>query len=313
MSAIKIEELNEKLGAYLRDDKDVLISETLQGKDLDGKFEKWDDVKDEVALPTLSIGNIVKPANAAAFEPAANALNFGARMLKARAMKVDLLLIPNQLEKTWLGKYNVKGSDAFQMPFEQYIMQYIVEKAQEEMYLQAIYKGVYNPAGATATATMDGLLKLIQDEITATKIAPVVTGAITSANVIDQLEKVYDSLGEAYKAKATQMVVAPTIFDWYNRSYRTRFGANANYDGMKQSIILDGTSCEIVKEPALAGSQRVICTPVANKVYGFDSASDESDIFTQIENRTIKVFMDFKAGVQLKEVHSRALAVNDQA
>ncbi|MGV3588591.1 MAG: hypothetical protein ACO1OF_16415 [Adhaeribacter sp.] len=312
MSAIKVDELNEKLGDYLREDRDILISEVLQNPVLNDRFEFWDDVKDEVPLPALTIGNLVKPANAASFQPNPDALKFSARMLKVRGMKVDLLLIPSQLEKTWLGKYNQKGSDAYQMPFETFIMNYIVQKAKEEMYLDAIYRGVYNAAGTTAKDTMDGLLTLVKSEITAGEITPIVTGVITADNIIDKAELVYDSLGEAYKGKATQMTVSPTLFDWYNRKYRSQYGANTNYAGMGGKLLLDGTNCELVKEPALAGSQRMMVTPVENKVYGFDSASDSNNIITQVFERSIKVMIDFKAGVQLKEIHARALAVNDQ-
>ncbi|RNI27646.1 hypothetical protein EFA69_16135 [Rufibacter immobilis] len=312
MSAIKIDELNEELGAYLREDKDVLIAETLQSKSLEGKFEFWDDVKDEVPLPSLSIGNIVKPANAEKFEPTPDALQFKARMLKVRGMKVDLVLVPSNLEKTWLGKVNKKGSDAYQMPFEEYIMKYIVEKAQEEVYLMSVYKGIYNPAGKTAADTIDGVLTLVENEILADNIVPVITGAVTPTNIIESCEMVYDNLGEAYKAKPTQMPLAPTLYDWYQRRYRGQYGANNNYSGMENKLFLDGTNCELIREPALAGSQRLIVTPMENKVYGFDSAADENNITTQVFERTIKVMMDFKAGTQLKEIHSRALAVNDQ-
>jgi hypothetical protein len=314
LSAIQITELTTKLGEYFRKDKGGIINELLLGMDIGDRFEMWDDCKDEVPLPNLSITDLIKPANDTTFSGTANALAFGARILKVRRYKVDLLLVPNVLEKTWLGKYRQKGSNPMDLPFEAFIMQYITERVHENMRMKALFAGVYNAGGTTPGAVMDGVLKLIADEITATNITPVVTGAITNANVIDKLEQVYDSLGEAYKASETQMLVNPTIFDWYTRKYRLDYGANTDYSGMPAGMFrLDGTSCVVKREPGLGASQRVICTPVSNLVYGVDSFSEENNIRVQEFERTIKLMIDAKAGVQFKEIHGRALAVSNQA
>jgi hypothetical protein len=313
MSSIDISVLNSKLGAYLRTNKDVLIAKTLLNQSLEDRFEVMDDCKDEVPLPNLSITDIIKPADPTTFSPTANALKFGARTLKARSIKVDLLLIPDVLEKTWLGKYKKAGSNPMDLPFEAFIMDYIAQKAQENLHLKAIYKGVYNAAGTAPGDTMTGLLKIIADEILATNITPIVTGAITADNVITSLEAVYDGLGEAYKASPTQLIVNPTIYNWYNRKYRAAYGANTDYAGMGGKLMLDGTQCEVIAEPGLGTSQRVIATSKENKVYGVDTVGDTAKIRTQEFDRSIKVMMDFKAGVEFKEISSEALSVNDQA
>src|SRR5690606_22264993 len=204
------------------------------------KFEVMDDVQDELPLPNLSLTDLIKPEDAVNFTPTANAVKFGARVLKVRGIKVDLQLIPKVLEKTWLGKQK-SSSDPFDMPFEQFIMNYISQKAKEELHLQGLFRGVYNAAGTSPIDTMQGFLALIASEITATNISPVATGAITADTVIDAVEETYDALGEAYKAMPTQMFANPTIFDWYNRKYRSLYGGNMNYTGMKRDrILIDG-------------------------------------------------------------------------
>jgi len=313
-SAFDISALNTALGAYFRKDKDVLISEMLLGMGIEDRMEVWDDVKDEVPLPNLGIDDLVKPANNTTFTGTASSLNFGARILKARRWKVDLLLVPGDLEKSWLGSKMKKGTSNVDVPFEQFIMDYIIAKVQENIRLKALYKGVYNAAGTTPTDIMDGLLTLITAEITATTVVPIVTGAITSANVIDKLELVYDGLGEAYKSVPTQMLVSPTIFDWYVRKYRLDFGGNMDYSGMQVGKVnIDGSLCTIVREAGFGSSQRVVCTPKQNIVYGVDSIGEENDIKSQEFERTIKLMVDAKSGINLKEINARALAVNDQA
>lgn len=310
MSALKIDALVAALGDYCREHRDIMISEALLDEDFQNNFEVMDDVTDELPLPNLSITDLIKPADPVNFTPTSNALEFGARSLKVRGVKVDLLLIPQILEKTWLGKMK-KASDPMELPFEQFIMNYISSKIKENLRLQAIYRGTYNAAGVTPIDTMDGFLKLVSDEITAGKIAPIVTGPITFDNTIDSLEATYDGLGEVYKASETEMKVNTQIFDWYGRKYRSLYNGSPVYTGIKRDRVqLDGTNCTLVREPGLGASQRVICTPKENMVLGVDTLGD-FNIDVQKFNRSIKILIDLKAGVQLKEVHARALAVND--
>ncbi len=313
MSAINTTALTTALGDYCREHRDILLSEILLNEDLQDRLTVLDEVTDEVPLPDLGLADLIKPnTNPANWAPTTNALNFGARLLKVRSIKVDLVLIPQVLEKTWLGKMK-DPKNPFEMPFEAFIMGYVAQKAKENLHLQSIFKGIYNGAGTTPVATMDGFLKIIADEITATNITPVVTGAINSGNVIANLEKVYDALGEAYKNTPTQMLVSPAIFDLYVRAYRGSFGANNDYAGVARGrVSLDGTLCEVVREPGLAGSQRVICTPKTNLYLGVDTMG-EYNLDIQKEKRSINVLMDFKAGVQIGQIHGRGLAVNDQA
>lgn len=313
-TAISITALNTALGAYFRKEKPILISKMLMGMNIDDRMEVWDDCKDEVPMPNLTISDLVKPANATTFAPTSNALAFGARTLKVRPWKVDLQIVPQVLEKSWLGKYKKKGSDIYDMPFEAFIMQEIVKMTQDNIRLKALYKGVYNGSGTAPADIMDGLLTLIAAEITATNITPITTGVISSSNIIAKVEAVYDGIGETYKSVETQMLCSPTLFDWYVRAYRATFGTTMTYTGVaKDSVLIDGTLCTLKREPGMAGSQRLICTPKSNIVYGVDSIGDSSEIVSQVFERTIKLMIDAKAGIQFKQIGADALAVNEQA
>jgi len=310
-SSLDITELAESLGDYHREHRDELSAEVLLDEDFTTDMEVMDDVTDEVPLPGLEVGEMLQPGADPTFKPKENALKFKARILKVRDCKVDLLLVPKLLEKTWLGKMK-KPSDPFDMPFEKFIIDYIHGKIKEELRLLAIYKGVYNVEGTGPKDTMQGYLKFVADAITGGEIAPVATGVITASNVVDKLESVYDALSEAQKGKPTIMKVSPTLYDWYSRKYRSDFGSNQDYKAMQVlRRPLDGTLCDLVREPGLAGSQRVLCTPVENFVYGVDSASGYNmDI--QKFDRQLKILIDLKAGVNFKQVSNRSLAVNDQ-
>jgi hypothetical protein len=321
VNGINIANLTAALGAYYQEHRNILISETLLGFDPSDSFEVWDNVSDEEPMPNLSITDLIQPGNDATFNPTANALSFGARKLKVRNWKVDLLIQPRTLEKTWLGAYKKPGSSTNNMIFEEFIFAYIIKKIQQNLRLQSVFRGVYNAAGTTPIDVMDGLLTLVTASIANGDIpTPVVTGAITQPNVTAKLLLVHDALGEAYKAEATEMPVNPTIFDWYTRQFATvlnpqlvstQSGPSAAQP-LFNTFPLSGTNSMLKREPGLGTSQRIICTAKENKVYGTDSLSDENNFEIQKFERSIKILIDAKSGVNFKETSSNALAVNDQ-
>jgi len=311
MSGINVTELNASLGAYLRTRKNILIGQVSLGADFEKRFEVMEGVEDELPLPRLEVGDLVQPGRTGTWNPTNNALGFKARIAKARSMKVDLVLTPSDLYKTWLGALRKPGTKVTDLPFEKFIFDHIISKARENVYLNAIYKGTYDAAGGTPGATMDGWLKLIADEITANNLSPIATGAITATNVEDKLLAVYDGLHEAVKNTPTQMKVNAQIFDWYIRNQRKVYGGAGDYTGVETTLF--GANCELIREPGLGTSQRVICTPKANMVYVLDSLRSSNNITTEVEKRDINLMMDFNGGVQFKEVNDKVLAVNDQA
>lgn len=323
-TAIDTTELVSVLGDYYRENRDLMFSKMLLDPSVTSMFAVYDDVTDELPLPKLEIANIIKPGTNKAFQPTADALGFGARILKVRDIKFDIQILPTELHKKWLGyrrsQRRADGShDMYEIPFEEFIMDYIIKSARNQLYLQAMYKGDYNSAGTTPATTMTGFATLVTDLIAAevssagTGIVPVLGDDITSSNVITRLEAVYDSLGEPYKAVPTEMKVSPTIFDWYNRKYRTDFGANNNYAGMDRTRVqLDGTLCDVVREPGLAGSGRVMCSVRENFAYGCDTMSTAT-MEIQKDHRNIDIMGDFKAGVQFVHIDSDVLAVNELA
>lgn len=323
-TALDITEIAEALGDYYRENRDILVSEMLLDPNADEMFEVYDDVTDELPLPNLSIGNIIKPGLDPTFQATPDAIKFGSRILKVRDVKYDLLLTPKVLHKLYLSykrkQRRADGShDPMEIIFEAEIMAYIQKAARNQLYEQAMYKGVYNAAGTTPGSTMTGFASLVTQLIAAeaatagTGITPVSVAAITSTNVIDVFEAVYDGLGEAYKTMDTHLKVEPTYFDYYVRRYRSLHGGNNDYSGMAVAKVrLDGSKCDIVRDPGLTGTGRIICSPKENFVYGCDAAKPAAMIIQPFD-RNIKIMGDFKAGTEFAEIHSRALSVNELA
>lgn len=318
MTAITTSGLNAALGAFYRANRNILVRDLYIGLKTDD-WTVYDGVKDELPLPKLSIGELVVPGDNVNFTPKTNVIGLGARILKTRNWKVDLLIDPAALEKTWLGYVNALGSRSEAIPLEQFVIEDLIKRIQKDIRTRALYRGVYNAGGTASIDIVNGLLKLVTDEIAASNITPIATGAVTSANVVDKLLQVHDGLGQEYKDEMTVMPVNSTIFDWYSRKFSPILNTNLIgaggapvQNGLINEIRLEGTNCMIKREVGLGTSQRLIITPAGNRVLGIDSMDDFTNFEFQRFNRTIKVLVDGKIGVNFNQVDNGALAVNDQ-
>jgi hypothetical protein len=322
--AIDLTELNSALGAYCRENKLGIFEQLLFNEDFQQRYQVLDAITDETPLVTTSVKSIIKPADPENFNPTDNAIKFLPRLLKVRGFKADVKIVPQLLYNSWLSMGKMAGrADAVRLELEEFIINHFLGIAKQDVFLTSLYHGVYNPASATPADCMDGFLKLIATEVTANKVSVannnmIATGAITPANVIDKLEAIYDKIDIKYKQVSNlEMKVSEQIFTWYRRAYRAEFGHNNDYAGMgselKRTLRLDGANCDVVLEPALGSSQRIICTPKDNMVIGTDLMSDVNQIKTQEFDRTIKFFLDFAMGVQFVRIDDGGFVVNDQA
>lgn len=320
LTAISISAITTALGAYFRANKNILISDLYYSMNNEG-WTVMDGVSDQLPMPKIGTTALIKPGNNTTFAPTANAIALGARILQARPWKVDLLIDPAALVKTWLGYTKQKGTRQTKIPLEQFMMAQIVKQVIQDLELTTKYRGVYNAGGTAPIDVANGLLKLIADEITASNITPTVTGAITSSNVADKLYLVHDDLGEAAKEGQSEMHTPAQVFDWAYRKFFPLTNpslvavstADGQEAGFASSFMLPGTNCKIMRKAGLGASQRLITSIPGNIALGIDSESDLNNWEFQRFDRTIKVLGDGTLGIQIGNIHTDVLAVNDQA
>lgn len=322
-NAFELTDVVDALGDYCRDEnKEELLSSLMLDFVPEDCFTVMDDILDEYPLPNMEVGGMVQPGHNPDFQPTPNSLKFGARILKVRDCKVDLLIVPKDLEKTYIGKYKRKRDDVMEIPFEQFILDHIKGKIHEEMRLFALHRGVYNASGTSAIDTMNGIDTLLKIEraTSGSPLVPTTTGAITESNVIPNLLKIYDGLAEPLKEVSTIMPVNATIFDWAIRKYEPILNASLiaadratlESKGRRQKFLLPGTNCEVIREPGKGSSQFIYCTTKDNLFYGTNTGAPGNNIRVQEFNRQIKIMIDFKSGVEVGKIFGNNISVNEQ-
>ena len=321
--AIDVDELNDALGAYLSENKVGLLENITYNENLSERFTIVDDVTDEVPLVALTIGDdLLKPSNPTVFNGKGDAAAFKARKLKVRDISIDLLITPTLMHKTWLGNFLRRADDIMEMPFEQMIMQEIIAKASEELLLKALYKGVYDAEGAASADTMDGLLTIITNEL-ATLGTPMVAttlATLTESNILTEILKLHDAQSDAMQESDTITLARGVLFNWVTRKFTPVLNQNVLFTAPDGTVNVNrfnkfnipGTNSIMMRTPGMGTSNRIIMTKKDNLFLGVDNINGISNIRTQVFERSIKIMIDFKAGVQIGDVRPSKIVVGSQ-
>lgn len=326
--SLNLDALANNLGGYCRENSGELFADMLLDVDqslANAGITVLDDIKDEYPLPNLMVGNLLRPGNFENFQPTQNALAFSSRTLKVEPVKADLMIYPQQFEKSWLAlSRKKKGTmkEAEDIPFYQFIIEQVMKQIRHELRL-ATWRGVRNANGTGWADICDGVLKKLTDAATAAEIVEVTTGAVTPANVLDAVEKVARGLGDAYADQPGYVVVSRTLFDWYvsikesdaGRSIMLNELSGATNAAGQSSVYVRGTNLRLVKEPAFGASQRIVAYTESNLHAGTDTLSEINNMDFQKFDRGIKMLVDFKWGTQfalMNAIH-KPVSINDQA
>ena len=199
----------------------------------------------------------------------------------------------------------------------------LLEKLNQEFEV-AVWQGVKKATalaeGDAMNITFDGYLQIVADAITATDVTPVVTGAITEANVLDKLKLMYAGLSPELKQNGTDIWVSYDVFDMYVSAMDTKFAGNsapyvelgsADYRGLRYRQ--GGGNTTIIPVAGMGSSGRVIMLPRDQFHIGFDSLADWSNFNFEQQVRELLYWMDFKIGVTITLLRDGIAVVNDQA
>jgi hypothetical protein len=314
--ALNITDLTDSLGEYFRKSPAVLtkgLTATMKSVE----HFVLQQVKDELPLVNLGSTSILQPSlRDGSWSPIDDALEFPVRILKARPVKVDLEIVPESLFNTFLGYAASAGSSdpGSKLPLEAYIFDEVIRRVKDDLELKAIFKGDYDAAGTTPAATMDGLLKLIADSITATEITPTTTGAITASNAVAKVELIVDAAiaaNPAITSVPAKCYVSPKIFNFYNQNYRATYGALPYNKEFQKTFLELSPNVELVSMPGMGTSSRIILTTADNIHLGMDLMGDMTNIVVEKEKRVINMMIDFVAGIQF--ARPELMFVNEQA
>ena len=302
--AIDFSGLPAKITSYtLREAQQLLTTILITDQSFLAYMSLYPDVTDQLALTQMFVSSVLQPGGKDTFDPKGT-VGFKARIGQVRDCKIDYTLTPTMINAMWKGylgriSKSTRGS-VYDVPFQQYIIDKLAEKAKEEMHLDAVFKGVYNPAKKQANRVFNGLLPLLS-QAGVLAASQIFAGApITQANAIDQLEGIADKVPSHLINRNLVMLVEPSVAKFYNRDYRATYGTKQDYQGFDHPV-LDGTNIRLVGEPGLANTGGVICTLADNLTWltGPLGGTPGSSFIIEKRQRNIDIMADFQAAPDL--------------
>lgn len=303
----------EALQDYVWDNRLPLFTKAFYGFETEPHTTVFEGVKGKLPLTEMTVGTLVK-RHATAFNPTAGTIDFVPRVLETVLAKVDMAFAPQDFESSYLGVARRLGQALDDLPFEAYILDKVLGKVRQEIETGVWQAAVPGSTAATDPITLlfDGYLEIIKDEITATNITPVPVsgGALSTSNIIDHLEEMWDALGDAYKMGEVDIYLSWANYKLYNRAYREAYGKYADAAQNGRTKLDFGANAYLTPLPGLSGKDRIIMTPRGNLAYGLDSAQDYTMDIVQ-DHREIHMMMDFRIGTQIQSIDSDLLIVND--
>lgn len=223
--------------------------------------------------------------------------------IKQYPMKMDHEEYPDELEATWLGFLADNDLDRREWPFVRWLVeQELLPQLREDFEKNEIYDGVFSApssgsAGAAGTA-MDGIKKIINDNINNGRISTIATGTIETvpADFVDQVEAFVDEVNEKYWGIQMELAMAPQLVKRYQRGYKEKYGTDLDFDRNNASQV-DFSTINLKACHSMIGSSKIWMTPRENAIRLSKKSANMDTVRLEAQDRLVKIFTDFYKGI----------------
>lgn len=276
-----------------------------------GRLQGFQKIRttDEAVLGSLLIESLLQPGAKGTFNPKENAIKAEARIGKVRPGKVDLLItqpLAQQLENTYFAQiegHQAKNPEDFM--FADHIWQMLITRAGKDI-MQAVWNGSLNSAGTNPVDVVNGLIKLIDDDIASDDIpeSMILTHSaadfhLNEDNIVEELKKmtkIYQNELPDYAYEPATMRLSPARVSDYEFAMMELVGEKRIYNQFNQPTLLWAPHIKLEATPELAGSDFIGLAPDENFVFQSDRTEDGIVLDTDYSkrDRSIAIVGDIK-------------------
>jgi hypothetical protein len=265
------------LTAYVEVNKDVLIKNIVLGLakgDSIRNFRKQFGIKKTERLNYLNVEPTIQDGAGCSFN-AAGSTSFSERDITVAEMKAQDNFCDDLLRGKF-AEYLVKtaaNKDASDMPFEQEILDEVVEGINEKLE-KLVWQGA--TSGNSGTDLIDGFLTQALNQDSASTI--MVTGS-SATSMYARVQAMIMAIPEDWLDKAV-IFLSPAnyrklLFELVEKNlYHYPVGAEIE----DRDVIFPGSEVRIHKTIGLKGSDYIVCSAWENLVYGTDLENDNEKI-----------------------------------
>lgn len=292
-----INDLDSRLKNYLEVNKDQLIMDAIFNSKTSKLFTLQTGVKAETAIVRLD--STVEFANDDCSFNAGGSDTFTNRTLVPNFIKVNKVYCDKDLLKSWKASdVRIAATSNDSIPFEQQILENNANVISAEIE-KILWQGdKTNGQGNMAFA--DGLVKMINDDITNTVIPAANVIAKGSDSVYERVQKLWLALPANIADKCT---IVMNITNYKNMIVEL---ADANlfhifeeYDG-EYRMRLPFANIDVIGVEGLEGIDNIYAMPLDEVYYGVDLENDNEDVdfYFDKSDRNFKYVCEFVVAVQ---------------
>ena len=218
-------------------------------------------------------------------------------------MKGDFEEYPDELEETWLGFLASDDLDRKNWPFVRWLLeQHLMPQMEEDLELNEIYAGVFltpptpGTAGVSGTA-MDGIRKIINDQVTAGRITTIATGVpnATPETWVGQVETFVEGIDKRYWMTPMNIAMSQDLELRYKKGMEIKY--NTNYKQENDIAGVKNFPHKVIGLPSMVGDDKIWCTPKGNAILGVKRPALAKQFRIEGVDRLVKMYTDGFKGV----------------
>lgn len=292
--------LTTSLPAYVEQNHDTLLRDTVLGAESAKLFTLQTGVKTKTALNLLSTTVEFQDGSTCGFN-SAGSQSISQRTITAPIIKVNMEYCEKTLINSCLQHEVRIAAGQKTLPFEQdFIADVVANVALGAEKL--IWQGDTSKTTDKALKWTDGLIKILKanDGITvaANKLEH---PAITKANVRAAVDAVIEAIPTEVLNRATVFMGYDTYRSWIMALQAANLYHNAGDNLDKGSTKYQGSDITIKALPGLNGTSEIVAADPANFFYGTDMQNDEEkfDFWYSKDDQLFKLAIEFALGVQV--------------
>ena len=231
-------------------------------------------------------------------------------------LKVDISLIPHQIEASWLGFLGAKDTTYKDAPLVKFIAEdLVIPQMQEDYELNAVYKGkklAITPGTPQAVAdAMDGLRVLLNRGVAAGTVQVITLGAPPTDPMlfVNYVEAFVEGIPEIIRPKLRKIMMSTVLHNRYRDGMRLKYNVNYALTGSLTTLV-NYEQCEVVGNLSMSGSTKIFTTIEGNMVEGTKKATGVNTLKIEENRRVVDLMTDFWRGVGFYDY--RFVYSNDQ-
>lgn len=254
-----------------------------------------DDTRYEMAQTIVT--RILQPFQKA-FTPLGN-LDFKPLTADLFRLKVDLLITPDDLQKTYAG-FLMGKNDQFvkDWPFVRWLMEtHLMKQWKQDYELNEVFGGVFaaptaGTPGAAGTA-MNGVKKVINDLAGAGRIAPILMGAMPSDGeaMVEYVDEFCGQVDRRYRGVPMRIGMDRDHAELYAAGIEKKFGRNTDGNQTNDGTKVSRRPHRIHTLDSTMGSQKIWMTPDENAIRLIKGV-EELPFLMEGQDRSVKLWGD---------------------